>query len=176
MIFLVGFMGSGKSAIGCRLAARLGCDFVDLDTRIEAAAGCTIGEIFDRQGEAAFREFEHRELSQLLSARSPGGPGDPPRHVVALGGGAFTQERNIELIENGGAVSVWLDAPPEVLLARCGRQSADRPLARDRGRFLQLYAQRLPFYARARMRVNAAAPAEDVVEEILKALGAPEST
>jgi len=175
MIFLVGFMGSGKSAVGRRLAARLGCDFLDLDALIESAAGCAIHEVFDRQGEAAFRELEHRELRKLVPVR-PGGQGNAPRRVVALGGGAFTQEGNLELIESSGAVSVWLDAPPEVLLARCGCQTVDRPLARDREGFLKLHAQRLPFYARARVRVNAAAPAEDVVEEILKVLTAPEST
>jgi shikimate kinase len=165
MIFLVGFMGSGKSTLGPRLAARLTCEFLDLDARIEAAAGCSINEIFDRQGETAFREIEHGELVRVLSEGTAGG-----QRVVALGGGAFTQTRNIDLIENSGAVSIWLDAPPQVLLARCGRQSLDRPLARDRDRFLKLYSERLPFYKRATVRVNTAASVKDVVEEILTAL------
>ncbi len=163
MILLVGFMGSGKSTVGARLAERLGCAFLDLDTRIEAAAGCSIYEIFDRQGEAAFRELEHRELARLLD--EPASPG-----VVALGGGTFTQPDNLELIESRSTVSVWLDAPAEELLARCQRQALDRPLARERERFLKLHQQRLPFYARARVHVNAAAPVGDVVEEILRAL------
>lgn len=156
-------MGSGKSTVGPRLAERLGCGFLDLDTRIEAAAGCSIHQIFDRQGEDAFRELEHRELAQLL--HEPASPG-----VVALGGGAFTQPANVQLIESHGAVSVWLDAPADELLARCRRQALDRPLARERERFLELHQNRLPFYARARLRVNAAAPVEDVVEEIVTAL------
>jgi len=169
MIVLVGFMGSGKSSLGKRLARKLGCGFEDLDSRIEAAAGCPIHEIFDRQGEAAFRELEHRELARLIS-EGAAGPG-----VVALGGGAFTQSRNVELIEKSGAVSVWLDAPAELLLARCGQQAFDRPLARDRERFLKLYAERLPFYARTSVRVNAAARAKDVIEEILAAVQGRES-
>jgi shikimate kinase len=202
MIFLIGFMGSGKSTVGPLLAERLGCGFLDLDTRIEAAAGCTISEIFDRQGEAAFRELEHRELAKVLeqvpeNAACPGKPwgilpasrgrepfsplaGSMPHGlpgqaafpgVVALGGGAFAQFRNVALVERSGAVSVWLDAPAEVLLARCAAQDAGRPLAHDPRRFLELHRERLPFYARAGLRVDAAAPAERVVEEILARIG-----
>lgn len=166
MIFLVGFMGSGKSAVGQALARRLSCPFLDLDERIEAAAGRPIAEIFDRQGEAAFRDLEYRELRAALREL-----GNGPA-VVALGGGAFVQPRNAELVEQSAGLTVWLDAPLETLLERCGRQGAGRPLARDPERFGNLYRERLPFYERARLRVNAAAQVESVVEEILAGVGA----
>lgn len=200
MIFLVGFMGSGKSTVGPELARRLNCSFLDLDDRIIEAAGCPIAEIFDRLGEAAFREIEHRELARLLdeqgTGETPASTGEVPAAsagaarlsgfppgageqtsrsrsqagVVALGGGAFAEERNVALLEARGAATVWLDAPADVLLQRCAQHGADRPLARDAGRFFRLHRERLPFYARARVRVNAAAPVENVVEEILRAV------
>ena len=158
-------MGCGKSTVGEALARRLNCPFLDLDSRIEAAAGCSISEIFDRQGEAAFRDLEHRELrAALCDAKNA-------RAAVALGGGAFAQPANAELVEQSGGLTVWLDAPPEMLLERCARHSTDRPLARDPERFRNLYRERLPFYARARLRVDAAAPREAVVEQILAGLG-----
>ena len=139
MILLIGFMGSGKTTAGAALARRLGTRFIDLDALIELAAGCSIAEIFDRQGEPAFRELEHRELRNVLAK---------PRNqacVVALGGGAFAQRRNLELIEQTGAPVVWLDAPPEVLLERCRQHTPARPLARDPHAFLTLWRQRIPF-------------------------------
>ena len=164
VIFLVGFMGSGKSAVGQALARRLNCRFLDLDPRIEAAAGCSIPEIFDRQGEAAFRQLEHEQLRQVLCE-----VGAAPA-VVALGGGAFAQPQNVELVEESGGFTVWLDAPPEILLQRCRRHGADRPLARDPERFRSLYRERIPFYARARHHVQATGAPESVVEGILAGL------
>lgn len=158
-------MGSGKSAVGQALARRWNCPFLDLDSRIEAAAGCPIPEIFDRQGEAAFRDLEHRELRAVLRGAKNA------RAVVALGGGAFAQPANVELIEQSGGLTVWLDAPDEILLERCTRHHTDRPLARDPERFRNLCRERLPFYARARLRVDATAPMEAVVEQILAGLG-----
>ena len=164
MVFLIGFMGSGKSVVGQALARRLDYSFLDLDDRIEATTGCSIPKIFDRQGEAAFRELEHQQLQRLLSE-----VGDASA-VVALGGGAFAQPRNVELLEQSGGCTVWLDGPPELLLERCQRHGTDRPLARDPERFRALYRERIPFYARARLRVEAAGATESVVKEILDAL------
>ncbi len=154
-------MGCGKTTVGQALAQRLSCRFLDLDQRIEAAAGSTIAEIFDRQGETAFRELEHRELRAALSELGQGPA------VVALGGGAFVQPQNLALVEQSGGLTVWLDAPLETLLERCGQHGDTRPLARDPESFRRLYRERLPFYARARLRVDAAATVESVVETIL---------
>ena len=159
-------MGSGKSVAGQALARRLDCRFLDLDARIEETAGCSIPEIFDRQGEAAFRDLEHQQLYRLLSELGEA------TAVVALGGGAFAQPRNVALVEQSGRFSVWLDGPPELLLERCRRHGTDRPLARDPERFRALYRGRIPFYARARLRVEAAGATESVVEEILAGLSA----
>ena len=166
MVFLIGFMGSGKSVAGQALARRLECRFLDLDARIEEAAGCSIPEIFDRQGEAAFRELEHQQLYRLLSELGEA------TAVVALGGGAFAQPRNVELVEQSGGFTVWLDGPPELLRERCRRHGTDRPLARDPERFRALYRERIPFYARARLRVEATRATESVVEEVLAGLAA----
>ena len=166
MVFLIGFMGSGKSVAGQALARCLNCRFLDLDARIEEAAGCSIPEIFDRQGEAAFRELEHQQLHRLLSEVGEA------TVVVALGGGAFAQPRNVELVEQSGGFTVWLDGPPELLLERCRRHGTDRPLARDPERFRALYRERIPFYARARLRVEATDATESVVEGILAGLAA----
>src|SRR4029077_2525419 len=115
-IVLVGMMGVGKSTIGRRLAARLQLPFVDADTEIEAAAGMTIPEIFERHGEAYFRDGEARVIARLLE----GGPG-----VLATGGGSFMRE---EARRKGGdkAVSIWLKADSDIIRRRV-RRRADRP-------------------------------------------------
>lgn len=164
MVVLVGFMGSGKTTVGAAVARRLKTRFIDLDTLIELSSGCPIAEIFENQGEQAFRELEHRELRALLAK---------PRSeswVVALGGGAFAQPRNTELIQRSGAQVVWLDAPPEILLERCREHADSRPLSRDPDTFLKLWRERLPFYARAHLRVDATLPLTDVVEQIVAGL------
>lgn len=140
-VFLVGFMGSGKSTIGRALAERLGWEFVDLDESIEAAEGTSISEIFDTRGEAEFRRIESAALSKV-AARAEAQPA-----VVALGGGAFTQPGNVELIARQG-VSVWLDCPLELARRRVER-AIHRPLAKDPRRFEQLYHARRDAYSKA---------------------------
>src|SRR5262245_38526800 len=108
-IFLVGFMGSGKSTIGALVAAKLGLDFVDLDREIEAEEGKSIREIFELQGELEFRRIETNHLQALK---------DRPASVVALGGGAFVQKANRPLVTEQG-VSVFLDCRLEIIQARC---------------------------------------------------------
>jgi shikimate kinase len=134
-------MGSGKTTVGALLGARLGRRFVDLDDCIEAAVGRSIAEVFADQGEAAFRDLEAQALGRLLAeAREP--------LVIALGGGAFAQERNRQTISAAAALTIHLDAPLETLRERCAGL-LHRPLARDPLRFAQLYVERLPIYARA---------------------------
>src|SRR5258708_340761 len=104
-VALVGMMGAGKSALGRRLAQRLGVPFRDADTEIEIAAGCSISEIFDRFGEAAFRDGERRVISRLLS--------EAP-HVLATGGGAFIDEETRSRMKTD-TITVWIKAPVDLL-------------------------------------------------------------
>ena len=163
-IVLVGLMGVGKTTVGRRLAARLGLDFVDADHEIEAAAGMTIAEIFERFGEAYFRDGERRVIQRLVD-------GQPK--VIATGGGAFVDEATRALILAKG-IAVWLDAHPDVLAERVRRRDT-RPLLRGRDAravLTDLARVRSPFYAQAHHRVGShKGPHETTVAAIMKALG-----
>ncbi len=162
-IVLVGLMGAGKSAIGRRLAARLGLKFVDADTEIEKAAGCSIADIFEIHGEPAFREGERRVVARLLK--------EPP-HVLATGGGAFMDAETRERIRERG-ISVWLRADLELLLSRVSRRD-DRPLLKDgdkRTILSELIAQRHPVYAKADIVVDSEdVPHDRMVDKIIAAV------
>jgi shikimate kinase len=146
-IYLVGFMAAGKSTVGRMLAHELGWSFADVDEDIEATEGLSIAEIFDRRGEEEFRNLEHQALRKRVRSVEQGRP-----TVVALGGGAFAEERNRSiLIENG--VTVWLDCPFPLVCARL-EGSSNRPLARDPRHFQQLYEDRRPHYGKAEFRVE----------------------
>jgi len=160
-IYLVGFMGSGKTTVGRLLADRLGWNFVDLDAEIEADHGLSIQEIFDCCGEAHFRNLETEALRRRVRMAQTGRP-----MVIALGGGAFAQPCNFELIAHNG-VSVWLDCPLEVAWKRV-ESNSERPLARNPERFAALYEARGASYAQADFRVEAGGEdPEKVVEAIL---------
>jgi len=162
-IVLVGLMGAGKSCIGRRLGARLGMSFIDADHEIEQAAGCSIAEIFERHGEAAFRDGERRVIARLL---------DDKPHVLATGGGAFMDTRTRTLIRER-AISVWLRADLDLLMRRVSRRN-DRPLlhvAEPRQKLAELMAQRHPFYAEADITVDSAdGPPEATLERVIAAL------
>ena len=162
-IVLVGLMGAGKSTVGRRLARRLGLPFVDSDDAIEDAAGYSAAEIFERYGEADFRDGERRLVARLIE-------GDV--RVIATGGGAYVDPRTRKLL-NERAITVWLDAPVEILADRTGRRDT-RPLLRngDRKTTLQrLSEERGPAYAEAHIRVRSGDGAhKEVVDTILNAL------
>jgi shikimate kinase len=147
-VFLVGFMGSGKTTIGRLLAQRMAWKFIDLDAIIEQEEGATIAEIFARAGEARFRQRE-QELLRRIVADAPRGGG----RVVALGGGTFAQQSNLELLRSAQAVTIWLECPVDELLMRCALVS-NRPLFRDEASFRHLYEERLPFYRQATYTVQ----------------------
>jgi len=159
LIYLVGFMGSGKSTVGALVACKLGWPFIDLDTTIEAGQAMTIREIFEQAGEPFFRELERAALTEV-SKTEPA--------VIALGGGTFVQESNLQFIRDMGGATIWLDTPFEELLRRCETMD-DRPLFRDTGTFRELLEQRLPYYRLAEYRVPAGnRTPEEVAEQILR--------
>lgn len=164
-IVLVGLMGAGKSTIGRRLATRLGLPFVDADVEIERAAAMTVGEIFERFGEAYFRDGERRVIARLMSGEAS---------VIATGGGAFMDERTRALIL-GEAISIWLDADVATLAERVARRGT-RPMVRDRnpGEVLTDLARiRNPVYALAQLHVRSETPPhEATVDRIIEALSA----
>ena len=162
-LYLVGMMGSGKTSTGRPLAERLGYGFVDADAVIEQAAGCSIPEIFERDGKAGFRSLE----SQVLSAISQ-------RHslVVATGGGVVTQPENWGLLHSG--IVIWLDVVPDQLLQRLKADSTVRPLLQTDDPEAALHTllnERRPLYAEADLTVviNDEAP-ETVADGILQLL------
>jgi shikimate kinase len=162
-LVLVGLMGAGKSTVGRRLAARLKMDFIDADEAIEAAADMSIADIFERFGEAAFRDGERRVIARIIAG---------PPCVLATGGGAFVNDETRALILNQ-ALAIWLDADIDTLVARVARRQT-RPLlvGKDpRAVLTELAAVRNPLYAEAPLHVpSASTPHEVTVEAIMKAL------
>jgi shikimate kinase len=148
-IYLVGFMGCGKSTVGRALAEELGWSFIDLDEEIERREGATIAAIFDTQGEAVFREIETVALRLRVRAVQSGHP-----QVISLGGGAFLRDDNYDLVSNNG-VTVWLDCPFSMIQRRVSAET-HRPLARDPSQLAVLFEARKPGYARADYRVEVA--------------------
>jgi shikimate kinase len=164
-VVLVGMMGSGKSTIGTRLAARTGLRFVDADAEIERAARMSIPDIFASRGEGEFRAGERRVIARLL--------GQGPQ-VIATGGGAFMSAETREKIAGSG-ISVWLRADPETLLRRV-RKRANRPLLQTEdpeGTLRRLLTEREPVYALADIEVvSREEPHDIVVDAVLRALDA----
>lgn len=161
-IWLVGFMGSGKTTVGRGLAKALGWRFADLDEDIESREQSSIPEIFQRVGEEGFRRIESEALKKRVLDVARGVP-----WVIAVGGGCFMREDNVELIRNHG-VSVWLDASLEVAKSRVAHAS-HRPLALDPQKFEELYHTRRSAYERAEFRVEVGpSGSQGAVEEILK--------
>lgn len=152
---LTGFMGAGKTTVGRRLSELTAMPFVDLDERIESRFGATVREIFEREGEAAFRAAEREELGRAL---------DPDPVIVATGGGTLTFAENLELARGRGLV-IWLHPNFATLVRRVGGiGKRDRPLFRDEASAFALYRERLPAYGGADLKVEISA--EESVEEV----------
>ena len=147
-VFLVGFMGAGKTTVGRALSQRLGLPFEDLDDRIQHREGKTIEQIFRESGEAEFRRAETAALRELLAELTSS------QRVVALGGGAFVQPANAALIEQAEGHSVFLDAPVNELMRRCLDEPKERPLRRDPEQFRELYEERRLSYMKAAVRIE----------------------
>ena len=164
-IVLVGLMGAGKTCIGLRLAERLELAFVDADTEIEMAAGCSIPDIFEIYGEDAFRDGERRVIARLLES---------PVHVLATGGGAFMDSDTRALIARH-AIAIWLRADLDLLAGRVGRRD-NRPILKQGNKreiLAALMAERYPVYAGAHITVDSARESPDVtVARVIEALGA----
>jgi shikimate kinase len=159
-VYLIGFMGAGKSTVARALGRRLDWRVEDIDDRIEAREGRTVASIFARDGETYFRSVERKVLLDLL----------PLRHaVVATGGGTFVDPENRVAINRDG-LSVWLDVPLPELIRRLPADGR-RPLAADREQLERLYAVRTLAYQQAALRLDAGStPVEGLVEQMLDAI------
>lgn len=166
-IILIGFMGCGKSSVGRRLAQKLDCDFLDTDELIEEQQGCSISDIFAKEGEGAFREMETECIKELIEK---GGDG----FVLSVGGGLPVRECNRELLKELGEV-VLLQVSADVVYKRL-RNDKTRPLLQDknpRGRIVDLMNARKGFYEEAAtcvVDVNDRS-FEEIVEEIIAVSG-----
>jgi shikimate kinase len=162
-IVLVGLMGVGKSTVGRRLARRLDLPFIDSDSAIQDAAGFSAAEVYERFGEKDFRDGERRLVARLVEGHVG---------VIATGGGAFVDPRTRELL-NARAITVWLDAPVDVLSERTSRRDT-RPLLRNddpKGTLARLADERRPSYAEAHIHVRSGSGGHgEVVEAIIVAL------
>ena len=162
-IVLVGLMGAGKSTVGRRLAKRLGLSFVDSDSAIEDAAGLSAAEVFERYGESDYRDGERRLVARLI---------DGTVRVISTGGGVFVDPGTRALL-NDRAITVWLDAPVDVLADRTSRRNT-RPLLRNddpKGTLERLAEEERPSYSAAHIHVKSGNGAHrDVVDSIISAV------
>jgi len=163
-VVLVGLMGVGKSTVGRRLARRLGVGFIDSDAAIEDAAGLSPAEVFERYGEHDFRDGERRLVARLVD--------EGHARVIATGGGAYVDPRTRELL-NERAITIWLDAPVDILAERTSRRDTRAQLRNGdpKGTLERLASERRSSYQQAHIHVKSGAGAhKDVVEAIVQAL------
>ena len=156
-IYLVGFMGAGKSSVGAALAARVGHRFIDLDERLGERFGVSIPEVFAVHGEGIFRAAETDELIRCA---------DEQDTVVATGGGAFCVGANREIISGSEGVSVYLDLPWEELDRRLAADNGGRPMYDDAEQARSLFENRRPEYLRADVVI--ALEGSEIPDEVAK--------
>ena len=159
-LYLVGFMGAGKSSVARALSRRIGWRAEDVDERIEAREGRRVAEIFAQRGEPYFRELERAVIAELLPMRQV---------IVATGGGTFADPDSRVQILGDGAVA-WLDIPLSRVLERIPPDGR-RPLAADRVQMEQLFDRRQLAYSQAHVRIDASRPLPEVVERLLEWIG-----
>jgi shikimate kinase len=163
-IVIVGFMGCGKTTVAKALAARLECGMLDLDAIIATQQNMSVPELIKERTESGFRDAETAALQAVLDRQTP--------RIIALGGGAWTLERNRDLINKHECITVWLDAPYDLCWRRISGQSVPRPLAPEEPAARKLYSQRHPLYALANIRVAVTdkTSADDLAAEIAGAI------
>lgn len=178
ILYLVGFMGSGKSYMGRRLAALTRLPWYDLDQVIEANEERSISDIFNTEGEAYFRARERYWLEQISSEkydgsqRSSSKPGDISL-IISTGGGAPCFGDNMDWMNRHG-ITVWLNPPMEVLLERLERENLHRPVLQGKhGEALRTLVEerlnaRIPFYSQARIEINQARPEARLILETIE--------
>jgi shikimate kinase len=159
-VYLVGFMGAGKTTVARALGRRLGWRAEDIDERIEGLERKSVAAIFTQHGEPYFRQLERQALVELLPERNV---------VVATGGGTFAEPDNRALMLADGATA-WLDVPLAQVLRRVPSDGR-RPLAADRKRMEQLFFKRQLSYAMAHVRIDGAKPVPEVVDRLLEWIG-----
>ena len=163
-LFLIGFMGSGKTFIGQKLAEALGFDFIDMDHYLEEKTGATIPEVFEREGEVYFRQLEHNILLELK---------DKSNCVFSTGGGAPCFHGSMEIMNECG-ITVYLKVEPKNIVKRISDQRTHRPLLRNFANDFELLnfvknkiAERNEFYSQAKIIVDANGDAEEIVTKII---------
>jgi shikimate kinase len=159
-LYLVGFMGAGKTTVASALGRRLGWRSEDVDERIEAREKRSVAAIFVDEGEGYFRQVERSVLSDLLPLRNV---------IVATGGGTFADPGNRATILSDGAVA-WLDLPLSRVIERIPPDGR-RPLAADLVQMEELYLRRRQAYLEAHVRIDAAKPVDEIVERLLEWIG-----
>ena len=168
-VFLVGYMGAGKTTVGRLLAKQLGWEFLDLDEQITTRNRRSVAEIFETAGEDGFRRVESEALREVLRDLTP----DSGPKVIALGGGTLSAPSNLELVRGSDMVLVYLDAPVTELYRRCSQQDVVRPLQGTEAEFRARYEQRRNSYRAANITVNTIGkPLLGVVHEIIHSLSA----
>jgi shikimate kinase len=163
-IVIVGFMGCGKTTVAKALAARLGCGMLDLDAITATQQNMSVPDLIKERGESGFRDVETAALQLVLDRQTP--------HIISLGGGAWTLERNRDLINKHGCLTVFLDAPFELCWQRISAHSAPRPLAPGEPTARKLYRERHALYALANLRVGVTdkTTEDDLAAEIAQAV------
>ncbi|MBU3912335.1 MAG: shikimate kinase [Candidatus Omnitrophica bacterium] len=160
-IVLVGFMGTGKTAVGRILAAKLGCEFIEMDEMIEAKEGCPVREIFDKKGEDYFRNLEMDTAGKVSQEKGV---------IISTGGGAVVNDKNFQNFKKNGLI-ICLEASPKVILKRT-KDLASRPLLNvpdPEKKIEELLKKRAPYYKRADFCIDTdTSSAEEVADKIIK--------
>ncbi len=165
-IILTGFMGTGKTTLGRLLAERLGYEFIDTDTLIETQIGQTIAELFQTEGEAAFRKLESKLVEELAQKEGL---------VIATGGGLVLDPKNVANLSESGQI-ICLTASPEEILARVSKQQDVRPLLQEedpQAKIIELLQQRDSTYRQFTQLSTSDLPLNELVNEILTLIQSP---